>query len=540
MKFIVLSGVLLLAFALLGEGNSSCLGGRASAAMPVQDQPTLTQEVFDNFVFYWESLLDLKFTAGERDSLKRGLVAYWKTNNTTAINKVLEQAGFAARNRDEASILASMREAYQASSIAELRKETDDPVAAVLVRAFDRVHGFGVTDDRPARSDLPAQGSRPGPASNSFRGYRAGRYEGTAQNTTAHQSGNAVFEIINLDPSNGRVEAHFVASNGLVGEGWLSGGIDEQGRMTLSGNLSEWKMFAQAKATGGGGITATYRLEGPSHEEGEFRVDFRGAASPVLAEGNPPLTQEMVDKFLAFYEFILDLKFSTEQRDRLQGVMVEAWRKKDRRVMDRVVGDVQYVNSHPTKEEVKARLSDEYQVLLVSGMRQALPNPLLSPLVEAFDEAHPDRREATRAKGLADLIGTWEWHDALPQQRDPYSGAVSGIGYVDGGKLEIAPDGQFKLLRTHRHCEGACCREEGKSESGTVSIEQGALVFQVKTGTEIARDGCNAQFNRQAAISPHRESYSAWNINHNPAHNNAPTLCWSTAANEPVCYVKQQ
>ena len=540
MKFFAHSSVLLLFFALVAGGHSFDLSGRAAGAPPAQDRPPLTQGVFDNFVFYWESLLSLKFTAEEREALKRGLIGYWQTNNTTGIKNTLEQAGFAEHNRDEESILTSTREAYQASSIAELRKATGDPVAVVLVRAFERVHGFGGAGGRPAGTNAQAQGSAPGPASNSFRGYRAGRYEGTALNATANQRGRAVFEINSLDPSSGRVNAHFVASDGLVGEGWLIGRIGEDGILTLSGNLSQWKMSVQAKATGRGTITATYRLEGPSNEAGEFRVDFRGGTSAVIAEGEPPLTQAMFDKFLAFYEFILDLRFSAAQRDRLRAVMTEAWGKNDRAVIDRVVGDLQFLNRRQTKEEVRRALGEDYQVTLVSGMRRALPDPLLSPLVEAFDEAHPDRREATRAKGFADLVGIWEWHDALPQQRDPYSGALRGIGYVDGGKLEIAPDGQFKLLRTHRHCEGPCCREQGKSESGTVSVERGTLVFQIRTGMEVSRDGCNAGLNRQAAISPHRESYGDWNINRNPVHNNAPTLCWNTAPNESTCYVKRQ
>lgn len=414
MTFFARTRGLLLAFVLLAVGHISYLTPRASGAAPPQGEQRLTQEVFDNFVFYWESLLDLKFTAEEREALKRGLIAYWQTNNTTAIHNILEQAGFAERNRDEEGILTSTREAYQASSLAQLRKATDDPVAVALLRAFDRAHGFG-----------------------------------------------------------------------------------------------------------GGG-------------------DGGGAAGAVLAPGNPPLTQEMVDKFLGLYEFILDLKFSAEQRNRLLGVMTEAWRKNDRHVIDRVVGDVQFVNRRRTKEEAKRALGEDYQVTLVSGMRRSLPDPLISPLIEAFDEAHPDRREATRAKGFADLVGTWEWHDALNQQRDAYSGALRGVGYVDGGQLVITPDGQFKLLRTHRHCEGACCREQGKSESGTVSVERGELVFQIKSGMEVSRDGCNAGPDRQSAISPHRESYGDWNIYRNPVHDNALTLCWNTAPNESTCYVKQQ
>lgn len=91
----------------------------------------------------------------------------------------------------------------------------------------------------------------------------------------------------------------------------------------------------------------------------------------------------------------------------------------------------------------------------------------------------------------------------------------------------------------HNHCQGGCCRQEGKSESGTVSIGQGGvLVFQIEAGAEVSRDGCNAALNRQAAISPQRESYP-WRIRLDPIHDNAPTSCWNTGPNESTCYVKR-
>lgn len=161
-------------------------------------------------------------------------------------------------------------------------------------------------------------------------------------------------------------------------------------------------------------------------------------------------------------------------------------------------------------------------------------------VVELFDRAHPVRKEATRARGFADLIGTWEWSDALLQERDPYNGNLRGVGYVDAGTLEISPDRQFKLARPHRHCEGTCCNEQGKSESGAISVdENGDLVFQIKSGSEMVRDGCNAGANRQAAIKSHTETYP-WSIRLNALHNNAPTLCWNTGPNEASCYIKQQ
>jgi hypothetical protein len=378
-----------------------------------QGEPRLTQEVFDQFLAYWEYYLDLKVTPAEREELKRGVIKYWTTKDTGNIQATLDQARQGANlNLLPESAHADMLTANQGNLVSALRKETDDPVSVVLLRAFNRAHGFG----------------------------------GAA-----------------ADQAN---------------------------------------------------------------------------AGAVLAPGNPPLTQAMLGKFIVFYEFVLDLKFTAAQRDRLQQVIAEGWRRNDRQVVERVVRDLEFVGQK-SKDEVKTALGEDYQLAIVSDMRRYADNPLLVQLTEDFDQAHPDRREATRAKGFNDLIGKWQWSNALLQERDPYSGNLRGIGYVDAGELEISPNGQFKLIRTHRHCEGACCNEQGKSESGTISIEGGELVFQIKTGTEMARDGCHAGVNQQSAIKPHRESYP-WSIRLNPVHNNAPTLCWNTAPDKADCYIKQQ
>lgn len=416
MKSFAHSRVLLLVLTLVVCVYGSYFIRRASGAVATQRETRLTGEQFDNFVFYWEMYLDIKLTRDEREELKRDVFQYWTTNNTVEIRNTLQQAESGATNRElPQSVLADMRTAYQAQHLAGLRSEPNDPMSVLLLKIYNRVHGFGGGDDG----------------------------------------------------------------------------------------------------------------------------DNSPAASAVLAQGNPPLTQAMADKFLSIYSFIFDLNLNAAQRGRLQSLLVEAWKKNDRDVIEHVAGDLKAVGDK-SKDDLVATLGADYQNTFVEGFRRGgMQTPLFKAFVELFDEAHPDRREATRAKGFADLVGTWEWSDALLQERNPYNGNLQGIGYVDAGTLEISPDGQFKLIHTHRHCAGACCNEQGKSEQGTVSVEGGELVFQIKSGTEMARDGCNARLNQQAAIKPHRESYN-WSIRLNPNHDNAPTLCWNTGPHEATCYIKQQ
>src|SRR5581483_10061180 len=78
-----------------------------------------------------------------------------------------------------------------------------------------------------------------------LRAVRPGRYDGTAFNTTDGQAGRTILEILDVEPS-GKVSAHFVASDGLKGEAWLSGTADASGVLVLSGKLGEWDMSVRA------------------------------------------------------------------------------------------------------------------------------------------------------------------------------------------------------------------------------------------------------------------------------------------------------
>src|SRR5512138_3798914 len=110
-----------------------------------------------------------------------------------------------------------------------------------------------------------------------------GRYEGTAFNTTAGKGGKLVLEIVTVDGD--KVQARFAASEGLIGEGWLTGKL-AGGRLELAGDLLGWHMTLSAGARSDG-IAGTYQLEGKGVQQGRFEVTRRGPASPVLAAGEP-------------------------------------------------------------------------------------------------------------------------------------------------------------------------------------------------------------------------------------------------------------
>lgn len=252
----------------------------------------------------------------------------------------------------------------------------------------------------------------------------------------------------------------------------------------------------------------------------------------VLVQGQPPLTQEMVNRLEAIYNYLLDIKLTREQHNKFQQGVIAYWTKNDRAAIQETLSNLKFAG----RQDELTSLRDSSQQVFVESLRRDSGDEVAQALIEAYDVAHPGRQQATRPRGFADLLGVWKRDDALLADRTP-GGTPVGVSYTDSGTLEIQANGRYKLVKAHNHCSGNCCTLTGSTEYGMVSVEGTKLLFHVQSGSEMVKDGCNPSLNHQGTIKPHQESGS-WTIRSNP-NNNAQTLCWSTSSDAAVCYEKQ-
>jgi hypothetical protein len=102
---------------------------------------------------------------------------------------------------------------------------------------------------------------------------QVGEYRGTAAN--GNVNGKATFDVLSCDAS-GHVRAFFSASDGLQGDGTLTGTVDANGRIQLSGQLSGWQMQVSGDLSGNE-LRAKYELTGQgSPQHGTFDVRYSG------------------------------------------------------------------------------------------------------------------------------------------------------------------------------------------------------------------------------------------------------------------------
>jgi len=255
----------------------------------------------------------------------------------------------------------------------------------------------------------------------------------------------------------------------------------------------------------------------------------------ILAPGQPPLTQEMVNRLESVYGSILDIRLSSAQHERFQKGIIVYWTVHNTTGIDGTLSNLKYFGQ--TAE--LASLKSASQKVIVETLRrdiQETGDDVSRVLVEAFDAAHADMREATRAKTFADLVGTWKQTDFLLADKNSYGGQV-GSGYTETSMLEIRSDGNYKLIKVHDHYGSNCSRRDASSEHGIVSAKGTSLIFQVKSGSSEITDGCVKQTSH-SVISPRVDNLT-WSIRPNPQNNNVATLCINTGKDKATCYERQ-
>jgi hypothetical protein len=274
------------------------------------------------------------------------------------------------------------------------------------------------------------------------------------------------------------------------------------------------------------------------------RIAFGSPASSstVLAPGDPPLTQKMVDERLAVWEEFLELKFTPAERKTLRDDLVAAWKAGDKDVVKNTLSDDNLYGQHD-------KIADIRRVGQSTYVDKLDKPPILAgalDLKKFYYRAHPDRKNVLESRGLGDLVGTWKRGDALTPDRNPVTNGLSGVSMTDSLTLNIYPDGHFRHQWSHTHCDNGnlCCDTFATDVSGSIAGDKKKLVLNGTAGNELVREPCMPKMNHFGPIKPHEETFQ-WSISRNS--DNQTVLCLSSPPFHPwdkkpeagVCYVKQ-
>jgi hypothetical protein len=159
-----------------------------------------------------------------------------------------------------------------------------------------------------------------------------------------------------------------------------------------------------------------------------FAASLARGQSPVLQQGQPPLTEETVGRFTEFFEWAFDVQLTVEQRQVLRKYAVDAWSEKKKSDMDDVIQVVQQqVELSKLDVQKRALVRVQIEPELLTQMRNQPNEPMAKWALAVYESSHkviapgspPLTRQSTDAflDALFFMVGEVSGEQSVPDQK---------------------------------------------------------------------------------------------------------------------------
>src|SRR5215207_8949418 len=116
-----------------------------------------------------------------------------------------------------------------------------------------------------------------------------------------------------------------------------------------------------------------------------FTVSTFGQSKNVLADGNPPLTQTMINRLTTLMQWSLDSDFSDGERTELRAVVIDYWKKGDETSIKSVLDTLAFEQKLASaSEEQKRSMQPQIQQKLLAEFEKDPNEPLNKVLLAAY------------------------------------------------------------------------------------------------------------------------------------------------------------
>lgn len=244
----------------------------------------------------------------------------------------------------------------------------------------------------------------------------------------------------------------------------------------------------------------------------------------VLAPGNPPLTTQMVNDLIDFFEWTLDAKFTQADRNQFLNDRISEWRANDQTSVNSVMELLKLrAQVASLTESQKAQAHTLMQSSIVESLRSTADDSTSRMLLKIYEHSQHEhsviKNNATTA-GVAneqgqnvpsELIGKWQ------------TGSVSSVNFVNprtgayappsGTQVmyTIFPDGRYEYAALTQQSMYNCTTKLFTYKTGTIKINNTSLTFIPKQGKFTSEDNCNSKYNYEKQIPLERETFN-WKI----------------------------
>ena len=228
----------------------------------------------------------------------------------------------------------------------------------------------------------------------------------------------------------------------------------------------------------------------------------------VIADGQPPLTQTMVNRLTRLMEWSLNTDLNDEEHTALRSAVMSYWQRQDEMEIKAVLNMLDFEQKLVTAtEEKKRELQPQIQDGVIKAMKEDPNDPMNQVLAAAYRRSRTASAPTGSAGSFGDIVGRWQVsHMNSLTTQNVYSGA---IGDSNGmiAEFDIKPDGRIIYSFYLSQVNYGCTTKLKTTKSGRASVDGSQIVFNYATGTTTSQDSCNAKYNYTKNLGPTTDTY---------------------------------
>jgi hypothetical protein len=229
-----------------------------------------------------------------------------------------------------------------------------------------------------------------------------------------------------------------------------------------------------------------------------------------LADGNPPLTSQMVERFAGLMEWSLDLRFSSADREAVRKQLVNFWQTKDEKNIKAVLDMLAFEKNLASADEAKKReLQPQVKRKVLEALENDRADALNRLLLEIYNKNLKTAESEFPADGgnLSALVGKWQvLHGNSIYGADIKTGKI-GEGNAMIAEYDIRPDGRVIFSFVLQQTNFGCTTRVKTSKTGRASVSGSRVTFAYEGGTTVSEDNCNRQNNYTKKLPAEKETF---------------------------------
>jgi hypothetical protein len=253
----------------------------------------------------------------------------------------------------------------------------------------------------------------------------------------------------------------------------------------------------------------------------------------VLADGNPPLTNQMVARYSGLLEWSLGVPFSDEDRRAIEKQMVAYWQTGDDKNVKAVLGTLDFEkNLSNAGEAKKQELQPQVRQAILETLEKEPDDSMNRVLLRIYKKSQLAVAENTGGGGensggdLSRLVGKWQvLHGNSIVGVDRVSGRI-GDGNSMIAQYDIKSDGRVIFTFVLQQSNFGCTTRIKTSKTGRASVAGSRVTFAYDGGTTVSEDGCNAKYNYTKKLSAEKETFD---FNLKRGDNGKPNFCFANS-----------